>query len=401
MIPRSRVRVDASRHGLDESPRGHWDNGALAQCRAYPAGVAEGLRIVDLVQDERLGISVAAGGSHLDRVVRWAHSTELLDPRAYLRGGELVLTVGSGLTGPERCIAFVNALLECGVAGLGLGIGDVHSEAPPALVIACRDAELPLLVVPPTTPFMDITELLAEHRIRIATDRSQHIAVGRLLDAVSRHQALPDLLADDLEQSGLDVMALVVSAWPSDAADLVEVAMADVPCLIGYAEAAVVVITGEADFAARAAETLGVAAGIALPLALADLQAGLSAAMEALAIASRGEPEQSGSRSHFASLVNSLPQSSLMPFLQDIIEPLDEYDEATGAQLVDSLSQFLAHDGSVQAAARTMHLHPNSLRHRLARVHELTGRNPLLFRDQVDLAIALRARARRGGLRES
>jgi sugar diacid utilization regulator len=48
-----------------------------------------------------------------------------------------------------------------------------------------------------------------------------------------------------------------------------------------------------------------------------------------------------------------------------------------------------------------MHLHPNSLRHRLARVHELTGRNPLLFRDQVDLAIALRARARRGGLAES
>jgi hypothetical protein len=363
--------------------------------------VAEGLRIVDLVQDERLGISVAAGGSHLDRVVRWAHSTELLDPRAYLRGGELVLTVGSGLTGPERCIAFVNALLECGVAGLGLGIGDVHSEAPPALVIACRDAGLPLLVVPPTTPFMDITELLAEHRIRIATDRSQRIAVGRLLDAVGRHQALPDLLGDDLEQSGLDVMALFVSAWPSDAADLVEVAMADVPCLIGYAEAAVVVITGEADSAARAAETLGVAAGIALPLALADLQAGLSAAMEALAIASRGEPEQSGSRSHFASLVDSLPQSSLMPFLLDIIEPLDEYDEATGAQLVDSLSQFLAHDGSVQAAARTMHLHPNSLRHRLARVHELTGRNPLLFRDQVDLAIALRARARRRGLRES
>jgi hypothetical protein len=363
--------------------------------------VAESLRIADVVKDERLGITVAVGGPRLDTEVRWAHSTELLDPRAYLRGGELVLTVGSGLTGPERCIAFVNALHECGVAGLGLGVGDVHAKAPSALVTACRGAELPLLIVPPSTPFMDITELLAEHRIRVATDRSERIAVGRLLDAVSRHQALPDLLQNDLEQSGLSLTALVVSAWPSEVAELIEDALAEVDCLIGYAGATVFVIVGDQGSALDVAESLAVPVGVARPHPLADLVAGLGEAKDALAVAARGQVDQPGGRSHYTSLVDALPSSALAPFLRDIIEPLDDYDDATGAQLVDSLAQFLAHDGSVQAAARTMHLHPNSLRHRLARVHELTGRNPLLFRDQVDLAIALRARARRGGLAES
>ena len=93
--------------------------------------------------------------------------------------------------------------------------------------------------------------------------------------------------------------------------------------------------------------------------------------------------------------MNSLPHESLAPLLADLVDPLVEHDTTSGTRLVESLEVFLQHDGSVQAAARTLHLHPNSLRNRLTRVYELTGRNPLLFRDQVDFAIALEAQHRR------
>ena len=36
-----------------------------------------------------------------------------------------------------------------------------------------------------------------------------------------------------------------------------------------------------------------------------------------------------------------------------------------------------------------MYLHPNSLRHRLGRIAELTGRNPTSFADRVALAVAV------------
>jgi purine catabolism regulator len=45
-------------------------------------------------------------------------------------------------------------------------------------------------------------------------------------------------------------------------------------------------------------------------------------------------------------------------------------------------------DGSVNATAREL-LHPNSLRHRLKRVHGLTGVNPRVFKERAALAVGL------------
>ncbi|MFD5515597.1 PucR family transcriptional regulator [Streptomyces sp. NPDC127066] len=49
--------------------------------------------------------------------------------------------------------------------------------------------------------------------------------------------------------------------------------------------------------------------------------------------------------------------------------------EAAGRHLLDALTAYID-SGSANAAARALHLHPQSLRYRLRRVHELTGRDP-------------------------
>jgi purine catabolism regulator len=54
--------------------------------------------------------------------------------------------------------AYVAALAERGVAALGLELGWTFSEAPPALVDACREHGLPLLVLHVVVPFVEITE---------------------------------------------------------------------------------------------------------------------------------------------------------------------------------------------------------------------------------------------------
>jgi sugar diacid utilization regulator len=52
---------------------------------------------------------------------------------------------------------------------------------------------------------------------------------------------------------------------------------------------------------------------------------------------------------------------------------------------VTTLRAFAAADLNVARAAATLHLHPNSVRHRLGRIAAATGHDPRTFRGLVDL----------------
>ncbi|MFB9685508.1 PucR family transcriptional regulator [Amycolatopsis plumensis] len=96
----------------------------------------------------------------LDTPVRWAHVSELQDPAPYLLGGELILTAGVDL--PERIDRYVRGLRDAGVTALGFGLTpNVHETLPEALRRACARHGLPLLVVPPRTPFLAINRAVS------------------------------------------------------------------------------------------------------------------------------------------------------------------------------------------------------------------------------------------------
>lgn len=78
------------------------------------------------------------------------------------------------------------------------------------------------------------------------------------------------------------------------------------------------------------------------------------------------------------------------------LEPLVAYDARNGTQLVETLRTFLAADASWQRAAEILCLHVNSLRYRIARIEQLTGRQLGAIEDRVDFFLALRALARFG-----
>jgi DNA-binding PucR family transcriptional regulator len=55
-----------------------------------------------------------------------------------------------------------------------------------------------------------------------------------------------------------------------------------------------------------------------------------------------------------------------------------------------TIEAFFAADLQVSVAARTLSLHPNSLRYRLGRIAELTGRDPRKLADLLELITAAR-----------
>ncbi|GAA1611983.1 fatty acid biosynthesis transcriptional regulator FasR [Saccharothrix algeriensis] len=61
----------------------------------------------------------------------------------------------------------------------------------------------------------------------------------------------------------------------------------------------------------------------------------------------------------------------------------------TSGELLETLDAFLNHGGALEATARALFVHPNTVRYRLRRVAEVTGFGPLTPRDAFTLRIAL------------
>lgn len=70
---------------------------------------------------------------------------------------------------------------------------------------------------------------------------------------------------------------------------------------------------------------------------------------------------------------------------QDVYAPLVR----AGGELLETLDAFFAAGGVLESAARTLFVHPNTVRYRLRRVGDVTGFSPLSARDTFALRVAL------------
>jgi len=137
-----------------------------------------------------------------DPDITWAHAIELDDPAPFLRGGELVLTTGLRLPrGTAGQSAYVDRLVQANAAALGLGTGLRHAQVPAGVRRACEAADLPLVDVPLPTPFIAVSQAVADRlgelrRLRLIETMDQQRALSRAavrggVDAVVRHGRPP------------------------------------------------------------------------------------------------------------------------------------------------------------------------------------------------------------------
>jgi GAF domain-containing protein len=71
------------------------------------------------------------------------------------------------------------------------------------------------------------------------------------------------------------------------------------------------------------------------------------------------------------------------------VEKLTDYDRRRGARLIETLEQYLADRGSITASARTLYVHPNTVRQRLERIERVSGLD-LSSEDLLSLELALK-----------
>lgn len=71
--------------------------------------------------------------------------------------------------------------------------------------------------------------------------------------------------------------------------------------------------------------------------------------------------------------------------IREVFTPL----AASTSPLIETLDAYLAHGGALDPAARSLFVHPNTMRYRLRRIADLTGRDPWAPRDQLAFTLAL------------
>jgi sugar diacid utilization regulator len=140
------------------------------------------------------------------------------------------------------------------------------------------------------------------------------------------------------------------------------------------------------------------AAGIGrLCIGLDDYADSYAEAQAALDLARRrdapGEVLSATDLGFYGLLVRGPSRHSLESIVEGALGPLLEADASGGSEYVRSLEAYLANDRHLERTAAALHVHPNTVRYRLAKVQELLGINLRDVDDRFLLELALRVQA--------
>ena len=130
-------------------------------------------------------------------------------------------------------------------------------------------------------------------------------------------------------------------------------------------------------------------------------------AMEALGMGMAAAPSGNGSGPSSASrprvatykdlgsfqlLLSLQDEEALRLFCDSVLGPIEASEGPYGGELMRSLEAFIEENGQWERAAKRLYCHRHTLRYRIRRVEELTGRNLSSARDRIEFWLALRGR---------
>jgi len=94
----------------------------------------------------------------------------------------------------------------------------------------------------------------------------------------------------------------------------------------------------------------------------------------------------------FTLLLSLQDDEALRLYCESVLGPIESGDAEYGGELLRSLEAFIENNGQWERAARKVFCHRHTLRYRMRKVEELTGRDLGRAHDRIEFWLALRAR---------
>jgi PucR family transcriptional regulator, purine catabolism regulatory protein len=305
--------------------------------------------------------------------------------------------------------------------------GRERVRPPEAWLVAIKDAG-PLSDFDRLTLHQAVTIVALELlRSRVAGDTERRLA-GDVLDAIVSGELAGPELARRLGPFGLsDRVAAIVLGRDGDArispgalegalwSGLREEATPALVASVGQLACALVAGGPDEDMFALGDRVAAVAEreldssvrlGIGRAMSTADARRSFHearCAMEALGLGVAGSSNGNGSGSRprvatykdlgsFQLLLSLQDEEALRLFCDSILGPIEASEGPYGGELIRSLEAFIEENGQWERAAKRLYCHRHTLRYRIRRVEELTGRNLSSARDRIEFWLALRGR---------
>jgi hypothetical protein len=356
----------------------------------------------ELLAEPTLHVDTLTPVDDLDRPIRYVYPTELADPSPYLSGEELILSVGVPVAGQtvEEIRRYVGTLTDRGVAALLIGLGDVFDEIPPALVEACDEKDLPLLIQRAAVPFRRIVDWAESKRAAEREVDAHERELGSILRWFVAGTLGVGPVESALARHGLAGAPVAVCAFAADVHTQVHELVDRHSGAVALLDDRIVALCPQsADFTSDLASS-ELVCGVAIGADAQSMAYAIPEALEALHEAvRRRRAVHIDEIATLDGLLATVPKVRLVPFVHRLLVPLVDHDKLNSSYLVASLEAFLAPGNDLSAAANQVYVHVNTLRNRLAKIAELTGANPLDETDRINFRIALFA-AHNMGMRE-
>jgi PucR family transcriptional regulator, purine catabolism regulatory protein len=354
---------------------------------------------------------------------------ELQAMRTFRRGlgDDVVAALGEELRERARRgdgAAFVPAHPELAPRALALPVGGGEAERalPQAWLVAAKDsgglAEIDRLIL-----HQAVTVVALELLRRRVADSTERRLAGDVLSAAIAGELEGVELARRLEPFGVGgrVTALVVAPPARATLEACEAALDD--ALQGEAVHGLLAIEGGNVVAllpgfedddlfelaeravARAGETLGAPPSAGAGRAVAAGRAREAyhearCALEARALGGNGSGNGATRAAvatyrdlgSFQLLLSLQDSDALALFCESLLGPIESGEGHYGGELMRSLEAFIECNGQWEAAARRLYCHRHTLRYRIRKIEELTGRDLSSARDRIEFWLALRGR---------
>ena len=320
--------------------------------------------------------------------------------------------VGSRRSQPR---AFIPPVPE-GEQGLALPVAaESPEQVPEAWIVAIKDVG-PLSDFDRLTLHQAVTIVALELlRARVAGDTERRLA-GDVLQGLLSGELAGSELARRLAPFGLRdrVAALVVPGEPAEERLRVLLRQEALAALVaGTGSSTCALVAGAEDdeltpVAERLAAQLERPVGVGRARPLEEARRSFHEARCAVEAVCLSAPAANGNGSgpaappiraatykdlgSFQLLLSLQDDEALELFCDSILAPIEAADGRYGGELMRSLEAFIEENGQWERAARRLYCHRHTLRYRIKRVEELSGRSLSSARDRIEFWLALRGR---------
>ena len=366
-------------------------------------------------------LSLVAGKSGLDRVVRWVHFIDLPDVIPWVQGGELLIITGIGLNGDmDKLKDIVRGSIKKKLAGLIINIGPYIKEVPAEVISLADQADFAIFELPWEVKIIEVTREICSHIVlkhteeRSIKDFLQQLPLFPLADPevliqraayygydlAKPHQVaiispthLTDFLRGQKVKDEKDLVAFKVR-FEHIVSDVLNIHgrkvlqmlwVDDVILLMPYENESTK--AGENTDILRdivekfTAKMPGLVVTAVLGGKFESLQDARKSYLQAIKVL-RFAGLQTASSPIYAydqlgiyKLLFEIEPDKLAMYYQEVIEPLNQYDRKHHMDLANSLFVYFEENCNAAKTAKRLFVHRNTLDYRLKKIEEITSRS--------------------------